>query len=288
MEPEKLQAIIALLDDPDQAVFEMVEKELLRDESLPVEELEHIWETTLDELIQNRIESLVQQIQFRNTRQKIRNWSTQNEVDLFDGFFLISQYQYPDIKVKEIQAQLKKISSDVWLEISNRLTSIEKITVLNHIVFDVNKFSVNLGNLQSPQNCYLNQLLESKKGNPVSLAILYLLIGRDLGFPVQFINFPKNPLIAYIDPEAAKHAHGDDYNSAVLFYVNPANKGAIVGRKEIEYLTQRNEGGSRETLLQNCNDRVIIKLLIENLIESYQSLGYHDKVDDLSAIVSLL
>lgn len=288
MEAEKLQALISLLDDPDQAVFEMVERELLKEDSLQVEELEHIWETSLDELIQTRIENLIQQIQFRQTSRKIRNWSKQKEVDLFEGFFLISQYQYPELKLKDIQSQLKKIGNDVWLEINNRLTSIERITVLNHILFDVNKFGINMSNLQSPQNGYLNQLLETKKGNPVSLAILYLLIARELGFPVQFVDYAKNPLIAYIDPEMAKRAHGHDYNSPVLFYINPANKGAIVGRKEIEYLSRRDEHVNEEALQTSCEDRTIIKKLLESLIESYESLGYDEKVNDLSAIANLL
>jgi len=288
MDSDKLQALITLLDDPDQAVYEMVERELLQEKNLQVEELEHIWETSLDELIQIRIENLIQQIQFRETSTKIQDWANQKEVDLFEGFFLISQYQYPELKMKNIQSQLKKISSDVWLEINNRLTSIEKITVLNHILYDVNKFTINLSNLQSPQNCYLNQVLETKKGNPISLAIIYTLIARDLGFPVQLINFPKNPLLAYIDRETAKKAHGEDYNSSVLFYINPANRGAIIGRKEIEFFMKKNENADPNLFETPCEDKKIIKLLIESLISSYQSLGHQDKVDDLNAIAELL
>jgi hypothetical protein len=288
MDSDKLQALITLLDDPDQSVYELVERELLKEKNLQVKELEQIWETSLDELIQTRIENLIQQIQFRETSAKIQNWANQKEVDLFEGFFLISQYQYPDIKLKTVQSQLKKISSDVWLEINNRLTSIEKITVLNHILYDVNKFTINLSNLQSPQNCYLNQVLDTKKGNPVSLAILYTLVARELGFPLQLINFPKNPLLAYIDNEAARKAHGEDYESPVLFYINPANRGAIIGRKEIEFFMKKNENADPDLFETPCEDKKIIKLLIENLIASYESLGHQDKMDDLNAIACLL
>lgn len=288
MDTDKLQALITLLDDPDQSVFEMVERELLKEKNLEIEELEHIWETSLDELIQTRIENLIQQIQFRETSTKIQNWANQEEVDLFEGFFLISQYQYPELKLKTIQSQLKKISSDVWLEINNRLTSIEKITVLNHILYDVNKFTINLSNLQSPQNCYLNQLLETKKGSPISLAILYTLVARELGFPVQLINFPKNPLLAYVDKETARKAHGEDYDSPILFYINPANRGAIIGRKEIEFFMKKNENADPNLFETPCEDKKIIKLLLESLISSYESLGHQDKVNDLHAIVQLL
>jgi regulator of sirC expression with transglutaminase-like and TPR domain len=209
-------------------------------------------------------------------------------VDLFEGFFLISQYQYPELKLKNIKSKIRKIRNDVWLEISNKLTSIEKITVLNHIFYDVNKFSINLSNRQSPQNCYLNQILDTKKGNPVSIAILYTLIARELDFPVQLIDFPRNPLLAYVDAELTRKAHGTEYHSSVLFYINPSNKGAIIGRKEIEFFLKRNEQVSEDLFEKHCEDRVIVKKLLESLISAYDSLGHQDKVDDLTSIVSLL
>ena len=288
MKEEKLKALIALLDDPDQAVFEMVEKELLKEKSNIISQLENIWETSLDELIQSRIENLIQQIQYRETSKKIKSWSKKESVDLFEGFFLISQYQYPELKLKAIQNKIGTISNDVWLEISNKLTSIEKVTVLNHIFYDVNKFTINVDNLESPQNCYLNQILETKKANTISIAILYTLIARKLGFPVELINFPRNPLLAYIDKETAKKAHGNDYDSSVLFYINPSNKGAIIGRKEIEFFLKKSEQGEDESYYQPCEDKVIIKKLIESLIEAYNSQGSQDKVDDLSFIAGLL
>jgi hypothetical protein len=288
MKSERLKALINLLDDPDEAVFEMVEKQLLSEDTQIIEQLERIWETSLDELIQTRIENLIQQIQFSETRAKIWNWAKQDEVDLFEGFFLITQYQYPDLKLKQVKSKLQKISSDVWLEISNKLTSLEKVTVLNHIFYDINKFAVNLNNLNSPQNCYINQLLETKKGNAISVAILYALVARELKFPLQFINFPKTPLLAYIDPEMAKKAHGDDYKSSILFYINPSNKGAIIGRKEVEFFLNRNEQYALEEFYEPCGDKVMVKKLLESLIDSYDALGYQDKVDDLGQILDLL
>ena len=91
MKKDRLQALIALLDDPDEAVFEAVEQQLLCEDVQIVHQLEQIWETSLDELIQSRIENLIQQIQFAETRTKILNWANQKQIDLFEGFFLISQ-----------------------------------------------------------------------------------------------------------------------------------------------------------------------------------------------------
>ncbi|WP_159523301.1 transglutaminase-like domain-containing protein [Sunxiuqinia indica] len=288
MKSDRLQALITLLDDPDEAVYEEVEQQLLCEDSKIVEQLEHIWETSLDELIQMRIENLIQQIQFSETRTKLWNWNNQKKVDLFEGFFLISSYQYPDLKLKSIKSKIQKISNDVWLEINNRLTSLEKITVLNHIFYDTNKFSVNLNNLNSPQNSYINQLLETKKGNAISVAILYALVARELSLPVEFVNFPKTPLLAYVDAEAAQKAHGSEHQSPVLFYINPSNKGAIIGRKEVDYFLNKNEQFGADDFYAPCEDKIIIKKLLESLIESYDSLGYQDKVKDLRQISNFL
>ena len=288
MENDKLHALIALLDDPDETVFQMVEKEILSEDPKIVNQLEQIWETSLDEMIQSRIENLIQQIQYNDTRKRIKNWSKAEDVDLFEGFFLLTSYQYPDLKLKSVKNKIRKISSDVWLEISNKLTSLEKVTVLNHIFYDVNKFSVNLKNVLSPQNCYLNQILETKKGNTVSIAILYALIARELGFPIYFVDFPKNPLLAYIDADVAKKAHGDNYLSDVLFYINPSNKGAIISRKDLERFNKRNQQAIEEANYEPCEDKVIVKKLLESLIECYSSLGYQNKVEDLSRIADML
>jgi hypothetical protein len=288
MNNKKLHALITLLDDPDDSVFRMVEQEILKQDAKIVEKLEQIWETSLDELIQLRIENLIQQIQFNDTKERIKKWSTQKTVDLFDGFFLISRYQYPDLKLKSVTNKLERIVKDIWLEFNNSLTALEKITIVNHIFYDVYKFSINHPNLNSPQNCYLNQLLEIRKGNPVSLAVLYVLIARRLQLPVYFIDFPRNPLLAYMDQKIAAAAHGKDNNTPVLFYINPSNKGAVVGRREVDYFVKRSESITREMVTAPCPDKLIIRKLMDTLILSYEELGYQDKVDDLRDIVSML
>ncbi len=288
MNDKKLYALITLLDDPDDSVFRMVEQEILKEDATIVEKLEQIWETSLDELIQRRIENLIQQIQFNDTKEQIKKWSTQKTIDLFDGFFLISRYQYPDLKLKNINNKLDKITKDIWLEFNNSLTALEKITIVNHIIYDIHKFSVNLANISSPQNCYLNQLLETQKGNPVSLAILYVLIARRLNLPVHFIDFPRTPLLAYFDPGIAELALGKDTGSPILFYINPSNKGAIVGKREIDYFIKKNEAITKKLVTTPCPDKTVIRKLLEALIQSYEELGFHDKVEDLSEIASML
>jgi len=281
----RLDSLIALLDDPDDSVFNLVLEELLKEDISIVDRLEHIWETSFEKLVQKRIEFIIQQIQLKDTKEKIRNWANQESIDLFEGIFLISRYQYPELKLKSVQIQLEKIRKEVWLEFKNSLTSIEKITILNHILFNHYKFKINRDNLDLPQNGYINCLLDSRKGNPISIAILYTLIARSLNLPVHYIDFEENPLVAYFDKDIAQLVNGEDSNH-VLFYINTSNKGAIIGPKEVEYIQPSADAPGNRT--EPCPDKTIIKRLIEKICNDYQQTGSPDKADYLREIAEIL
>ncbi|MBA4410978.1 MAG: hypothetical protein C0397_16335 [Odoribacter sp.] len=288
MNENKLDLLITLLDDPDDSVFQPVLEEILKADVSVVDHLEHIWETSLDELVQKRIELIIQQIQFNDAKKKIKSWANEQAIDLFDGFFLISRHQFPELKLKSIQVQLDNIRKDIWLEFRNSLTSLEKITILNHIVFDHYRFKIDRKNPDSPNLCYINRILESRKGNPVSLTILYTLIARSLKLPVHYIDIPNGPLVGYFDQAIARLAHGDDYGNSVLFYINPSNKGAIIGPREVDYIQPVREMTNKAKLTEPCADRIIIKRLLEKLIFAYSQAGATDKVSDLSKIAGIL
>jgi len=283
----KLESLITLLDDPDDSVFNMVLVEMLKEDISIVDRLEHIWETSFEKLVQERIEYIIQQIQLNDTKEKIKNWANQETLDLFEGIFLISRYQYPELKLKSIQIQLEKIRKDIWLEFKNSLTSLEKITILNHIFFDHYKFKINHENIESPQNCYINRVLDTRKGNPISIAILYTLVARSLNLPVHYIDFDRNPLVGYFDKDIAQMVHGED-SKHVLFYINPSNKGAIIGPKEVDYIQQSADSPDRRHQPEPCSDRTIIKRLVEKLTNDYKQTGLLEKVNYLREIAEIL
>ena len=159
---------------------------------------------------------------------------------------------------------------------------------MNHFLFNINGFSINHKNIHSPQNCFLNQILDTKKGNSVSISIFYTILARQLDLPAQFIDFPKNPLVAIVDPELAKKVHGNNLNSNVLFYINPSNKGAITSRKEIEYHLRKNMYKPLHSFTEPKSDLLFIKRLLESLKESYQSVGFEEKEEKTSQLLRIL
>ncbi len=284
----KLESLIKLLDDPDDSVFDLVLVEILKEDVSIVDRLEHIWETSFEDLVQKRIEFIIQEIQLKDTKDKIKNWASQKTLDLFEGIFLISRYQYPELKLKSIQIQLEKIRKDVWLEFKNSLTSLEKITILNHIFFDRYKFKIDRDNTELPQNSYINRVLDTRRGNPISIAIIYTLVARSLNLPVHYIDFDSSPLVGYFDKDMARLVNEEDNNSQILFYINPSNKGAIIGPKEVDYMRQSAYIPDQKHQPEACSDRIIIKRLVEKLSNDYKQAGLLEKVNYLKEIAEIL
>ena len=277
MKKKKFQALINLLDDPDKEVFAVVEKELLKENHEIIPVLEDTWENSFDENSQERIENLIQNLQFKQTKKLLKSWLKTPEKNLLDGFLTVDRFQYPDLNLLLVFEKMEKIKKTIWLELNNSLTLLEKTTILNHFLFNINGFSINHNNIQSPQNCFLNQLLETKKGNSVSLSIFYTLIARQLELPAYFVDFPRNPLIAVVDKNLAKKVHGKNTRSEVLFYINVSNKGAIASRKEIDYHLKKNNYKNTAEFTEPKSDIAFINKLVESMLEAYRSVGFAEK-----------
>jgi regulator of sirC expression with transglutaminase-like and TPR domain len=289
MNKKEIKALISLLDDPDEAVFDQVSMKFLSlgQEVIPV--LEDAWEYSFDTLIQNRIENIIHQIQFDLIKDSLKAWVHHDQQNLLDGALLIARYQYPDIDIAKVKKQIDQIKQDVWLELNENLTALEKVKIINHILFDVHNFSGNTSNYHAPQNSYINNVLESKKGNPLLLSIIYTIVGQSLDIPIYGVNLPEHFILCYVDSEhmGVPSTEGNK-GSNVLFYINPFSKGAVFGQKEIEAFLKQLKLEPVSSFYEPCSNLEIIKRLLRNLISSYEKLGYPDKSKELNKLLQTL
>lgn len=274
---KKIQALFQLLDDPSNEVYHHVSKNILQQGENIIHELEKVWETSFNEILQERIEDLIQEIQFKSTLNQLKIWKELGAEDIFEGAYLVAKYQYPELKFESVQKLFEKIKRDAWLEINNNLTALEKTKVLNHIFFHAHGFSGNSINIQAPQNAFINHVLDTKKGNPITLGIIYMALANQLDMPVYGINLPKHFILGYVDPLYQSLTNEQE----ILFYINPFNKGAVLGKREINYFLKQQNIKPEKSYYYPCSNLEIIQKLILNLIYSYEKLGYPEKVADM-------
>ena len=282
MKDKEIQALINLLEDPDERVNKAVSEKIREKGTEIIPSLEKVWETSMNQYLQQKIEELIQDIQFNFIKSELTQWVDNGGENLLFGAFLVAKYQYPDLYFSEIEQQIDTMKREVWLELHDNLTALEKVRVINHILFAVNKFSRNTSNFYSPRNSYINQVLETRKGNPISLSIIYAAIARKLNLPIFGVNLPMNYVLAYLDPE-----YEDDPNG-ILFYINPYNRGTVLSKRDIDSFLQQQKLEPRDEYYTPCTNATTIERVLRNLLFSYEKLGYTDKTREINILLKIL
>ncbi|NQY67823.1 MAG: hypothetical protein HRT72_08895 [Flavobacteriales bacterium] len=283
----QLNALIDLLDDPDEKVYVQIKGELMTygEEIIPM--LENTWENTLNKLIQERIEYLIHDIQFNDLLSSFEKHFKASNPELLKASLLIAKYQYPDLDEDLVYNQLEKIKKIIWLELNDNLTALEKVSVINRILFTTLGFKGNLKNITSPTNYYINEVLESKKGNSVTLCILYMTIAQELGLPIYGVNLPENFILGYRD-ESGLLESKDEIGSDVMFYIDPFSKGVVFPQKQIIEFLNHIKLEPQESYFEICSTKTVIKRMLMGLIESYKKLDKTDKAEELSMFLDIL
>lgn len=279
---KEISALVKLLDDPDEEVFQNVQERLIGYGNEVVAHLESAWEQSLDTLLQARIENIVHTIQFKNVKEDLNLWYQAGAFDLLQGALIINRYQYPDLDEQHIINQIEDIKREIWIGLQYEMSSIEKIKLINQVFYNQFGFGGNTKNHHDPQNSYLNQVLESKKGNQISLAIIYATLAQKLDIPVYGVNLPQHFILGYIDESNAEKEYG------VLFYINAFNKGAIFGKHDVDQFLRQLNLAPQPGFYTPCSNTEIIRRVIRNLISAYENIGSAEKVDELKQLQNIL
>jgi len=288
MPDKNIDALIQLLDDPDEGVYGHIRDRLLEYGQDVIPTLEDAWEqSSFGILFQSRVEDIIHSIQYGAVYDGLREWARNDSDDLLAGVLLIARYQYPDLDEEKLNTQIDKIQQDIWMELNYNLTAFEQVKIFNHILFDVHGFSGNTSNYHAPQNSYINNVLETKKGNPLSLSILYSILAQRLSIPIYGINLPRHFILAYLDSMSIA-AGKTIAESEVLFYINPFSRGGVFSKREIDYFLEQLKLEPDEKYFRPCYNIEIVSRIFNNLIHSYEKLGYPDKVSELQHLAKAL
>ncbi|HWK56629.1 MAG TPA: transglutaminase-like domain-containing protein [Parapedobacter sp.] len=283
MNEKEIDSLIKLLDDPDAEVFQHVEQKLIMMGPEVIGRLEMVWGQSFDVMLQTRIENLIHKIQFEDVLQELELWKLSGSFDLLQGLIIVNKYQYPDVDEQKIINQIEAIKRDAWLDMIYSMSAVEKVRLLNNILYNVHGFSGNTSNYHDPQNSYVGQVLETHKGNPILLACIYSIVAQKLDIPIYGVNLPKHFILAYTEDHTPV-----ENKDGILFYINAFNRGQIFGRHDVvAFLKQLNLAPNDDFVLP-CSNVDIITRVLRNLTTSYSQAGNAAKTDEINRMLDLL
>lgn len=254
------KALIELLGDDDPAVYRTV-----RDKIMSFGEEAGEWlrphRLSSDPLLRRRAREIVRHFD----RQEADTWFLAfclkhgEEFDLEEGAWLLALTQYPDINVEAYRALLDHFAADLRDRIDFSETGKEILTTINNYLFDELGFAGDEENFYDPQNSYLNRVVDRRRGNPINLSLLYLLLARRLQLPMAGIGLPGHFICRY-------------QSTAAEIYLDAFHHGKFLTKADcIQYLMNGNHSLQDEFLAPVSTRRILMRIC-SNLHQIYSQM----------------
>lgn len=272
---KELNALVSLLDDNDQEIKDHVRGKIISLGNDVIPFLENKWESSFNPELQKEIEELVHELQIKLLRQRLEDWKNSEETELLEGLWIINTYLYPELEFEQLNAIMQQIYFQVWTNFKNELSVYDKIKLINNVLFNDLKFSANTKNFHSPGNSMIKTVLETKKGNPISLCSVYLLVARKLGLPIYGVNLPNLFVLTY-------------KSGKFKFYINAFNKGLIFTRQDINNYLEHLKLEPQPAYYEPCENTDIIRRMLRNLVFAFDKIGEVDKSKEIKGLLEIL
>ena len=180
--------------------------------------------------------------------------------ELETGALLMSRTVNPDVDVGACCTQLDDIARRTRELIIEPATLRDKCRILNRVLFHEFGFRGNNEDYSDPLNSFLDQVLKRRKGLPVSLSMVYLLVAGRLGMSLEPVGLPGHFVVGC-------------YADGSPFFVDVFEGGRLMSTDDVFTLLRRNHVSPRVTDLAPTPVREVLVRCCRNLSTHYASAG---------------
>jgi regulator of sirC expression with transglutaminase-like and TPR domain len=197
---------------------------------------------------------------------------------LLEAAASLAQDEYPDLDVQQVLGDVDQLLARLRRRLPADAAPLQRVRVLNQFFFHDLSFGGNLNDYYDPDNSYLNAVLRTRRGIPISLAVLWLELAQGLhlhacgvSFPGHFmikVTMPKGQvvldpftgrslsreeLVERLEPYKRNHGLVGEFDVPLGIYLQPATPREIIGRmlRNLKEVHQAQEDWPRAIAVQN-------------------------------------
>lgn len=242
-------ALISLLSDEDLAVYHLVRDKISAYGPVAVNWLKpHALSS--DPTLRRRSVGIIELMERQSADNDFLAFCLNQGVDLDveQAVWMLARTRFADINIAAYEALLDSYASDISEQIDPNGPAEPILAAINDFIFGTLGFAGNEENYYDPQNSYLNRVLDRRTGNPISLCLIYMLIGKRLRLPISGIAMPGHFLCRYQNPTEE-------------FYIDAFNKGKLLSRADcVRYLVHTSHGFQDDYLAPARPRRIILRM----------------------------
>ena len=271
MSVTELNALISLLEDPDEGIYNTVRQELEQIGEAALSPLrDAIAEDGHGEVFLSRAKALLDHLGTDEVRCAFADWIGSEHRHLSEALRLLDRYIDPTRSQAELKEVMGRIRQDIWLELNDEMTALEQVKVINRIFFEHHGFSGTRGGAAKPSDALPREVIGQRKGNSLALGALYLAMAQELGLPIHGVNLPNHFILAYCDGGHLGEFSEDGGPGGILFYINPYNKGGIIHPDEVNAFLGHLDLPVDQRNCGPCHPVDVVRRLIGNLAYAFE------------------
>ena len=282
---QDIKNLLSLLDDPDVKIWYPIRDTIFKRGKLALPILNEHWQSSHNPILASRVQELIYEIQFGELKAEWINWWNSNSGTLKEGVVLLGRIIDREFNLSQLENFVKPITSEIWIELSDKLTALEKIRIIIYFLFE--KRSINsLNNFESKsKHLFIRNLLLTGAGHPLSISLLICLLCRDLSIPVYKAGNGEDPTLAYLDTQNNVPLLKELDRYQTLFYISPDLSGEIFSKTQyIEYLQM--QFPTQKLNYSAISDKLFIRVILQILQSFYKEEKNQKHLSEIKQLLS--
>lgn len=214
----------------------------------------------------------LEELKFSDPVAEFKGFIRSLNYELETGALLLSRTVAPAIDIGACCALLDQIANRCRELIAEPMTAREKCRVMNRVLFHEFGFHGNYDYYTDPLNSFLDQVLERKKGIPISLSIVYLLVAQRLGVELEPVGLPGHFVVGCFVEDTP-------------FFIDPFEQGVFRTPDDLFTLLRLQQIEPKDTDLAPTPIREVLCRCCRNLVNHYRASGDADRAQLFSEFV---
>lgn len=274
----EIESLMFLLEDPDPFVQEQVQLRFMElgDRAVPL--LDQIRVQTKDKEEKKRAKEVLHKLTFSTLKGDFAELLLEgigNRAQLERAVITLARFGHPTLRESEYVKILDHFADMIRPSLRYKRSEREKMRILMKFIFEDLNFRGDNKDYHNPANGFIDQVIERRKGLPISLSLVAMFIARRLQLPVFGVNMPIHFMLAFVGEKEEQ-------------LIDPYDQGAEVSYDQCYFFLKKNNVTPKPEHFKMASDIDILARCIRNLMHSYERNEEHDKVQELKSLLGLV
>jgi regulator of sirC expression with transglutaminase-like and TPR domain len=249
-------SLFRLLSDDDPSTLTLVKRQLLEGGAESVPELESWLREAQGSPVERHLAEVLGRLKKGHCHQEFLDFCVKAamgpEIDLEGASFLLASTEYPSTDMSRYRHELDDIAEEVRVQIAQKGHPSE-IRALSFVLHEKRRFRGNRDRYFEAENTYLNRVLERHVGIPLTLSLLYILLGKRVGLEIHGVALPGHFIVSWQGK-----------------YFDPFNYGRLLSTEACKEIVEARGHEFRPEQLEAASSKQVLIRMLSNLLRIYE------------------